>query len=164
VLIGIEYQCLHSVDVGEEICIVAAGCPLLTVVGAKDVRLFPLKFLTLASVTCRSARGVDFFVTHARAHTHTHTLTQTHTHTNTHTRIPVTYLLLNLKQFPIVLAKIKATYSIESVGHICGLPNKRQFTPRVITNVLKPFLSDQRIQIPFLHYRICSLFFWVQLL
>ena len=76
VLIGIEYQCLHSVDVGEEICIVAAGCPLLTVVGAKDVRLFPLKFLTLASVTCRSARGVDFFVTHARARTHTHT----HTH------------------------------------------------------------------------------------
>jgi hypothetical protein len=117
VLIGIEYQCLNSVDIGEEICIVAAGSPLLTVVATKDGTLFPLKFLTLASVTCRSARGVDCFVTH------------THTHTNIHTHTPVTYLLLNLKIVSIVLAKIKAIFNIESVGHICGPEIKDSLPP-----------------------------------
>ena len=91
VLIGIEYQCLNYVDIGEEICIVAVGSPLLTFVGTKDGTFFPLTFLTLASVTRRSSRGVDCFVTHTHTHTHTHTTQHTHTHTN----IPVKYLLLN---------------------------------------------------------------------
>ena len=41
-----------------------------------------------------------------------------HTRTHKHTHISVTYLLPNLKQFSIVLAKIEATYNIKNVGHV----------------------------------------------
>jgi hypothetical protein len=72
-LIGIGYQYLNSVDIGEEICIVTGGGPLLPVAGNKGAMFFPQKFLTLASVQCTSVGSVDCYVTHTLSQIHTYT-------------------------------------------------------------------------------------------